>query len=274
MRRRWAFLLMVHLAVCAGCRSLHQQLPLPQAIKLPDAHQMHIGQLVFHTDFDLPADHRLVRELTAERDDVCRTLGLSSSSEPVDVYLFSDAERYQEYLKRYFPNVPSRRAFFLETDMRLAVYAHWSDRVAEDLRHEVAHGYLHSVVPRLPLWLDEGLAEYFEVPRGLNGLNRPHVDLLNDMEEHENWKPNLARLETLTEAAQLDQRDYAESWAWVYFFLNSPPERRQILMTYVADLQSRGSGDALSVRLARANVNPGEPMAKYVASLKQGAVNK
>ena len=74
-----------------------------------------------------------------------------------------------EYLTRNFPSVPSRRAFFLETDTRLAVYAHWSDRVAEDLRHEVAHGYLHSVVPGLPLWLDEGLAEYFEVPRGQNG---------------------------------------------------------------------------------------------------------
>jgi hypothetical protein len=269
MRHWWARLIIAQLLVGAGCRSLHQQLPLPQSMKLPDAHQVPVGQLVFHTDFELPADHRLVRELTAERDDVCRTLGLPSSNEPIEVYLFSDAERYQEYLKRNFPNVPSRRAFFLETDTRLAVYAHWSDRVAEDLRHEVAHGYLHSVVPKLPLWLDEGLAEYFEVPRGLNGLNRPHVDLLNDMEEHENWKPNLARLETLTEAAQLDQRDYAESWAWVYFFLNSPPERRQILMIYLAELQKRGASDPLSVQLARAKVNPVEPMAKYVASLKQ-----
>src|SRR5690349_20475197 len=130
MRRRWAILVMVQLLVCAGCRSLDQQLPLPQTTQLPDTHQLPVGQLVFHTDFDLPADHRLVRELVAERDDVCRTLGLSSSNEPINVYLFSDAELYQDYLKRKFPNVPSRRAFFLETDTRLAVYAHWSDRVA------------------------------------------------------------------------------------------------------------------------------------------------
>ena len=67
------------------------------------------------------------------------------------------------------------------------------------------------------------------MPRGQSGLNRPHVDLLSDMTEHDNWRPNLTRLETLTEAAQMDQRDYAESWAWVYFCLNSPPERREVL---------------------------------------------
>ena len=126
-----------------------------------------------------------------------------------------------QFLLRHFPSVPSRRAFFLETDTRLAVYAHWSDRVAEDLRHEVAHGYLHAVVPGLPLWLDEGLAEYFEVPRGTNGLNRPHVDLLSDMMQHDGWRPNLERLEQLTDAAEMDQRDYAEAWAWVYFLLHS-----------------------------------------------------
>jgi hypothetical protein len=70
----------------------------------------------------------------------------------------------------HHPNLPRRRAFFVETDTRLSVYAYWGDRVAEDLRHEVVHGYLHAVVPHLPLWLDEGLAEYFEVPRGLSGL--------------------------------------------------------------------------------------------------------
>src|SRR6185295_19811977 len=276
---RWiSILIAAPFLATLGCHSLPQpmsvqppmRLPLP--MKLPDAHQIAVGQLVFHSDFDLPPDHRLVRELVLERDDVSRTVGLPSSNEPIHVYLFADAERYQEFLKRNFPNVPSRRAFFLETDIRLTVYAHWNDRVAEDLRHEIAHGYMHSSLPSIPLWLDEGLAEYFEVPRGQSGLNRPHVDLLSDMTQKENWRPNLPRLEKLTEAEQLDQRDYAESWAWVYFFLNSPPERREVLMSYVADLQGRGTGDALSVRLAKLNADPGQPMAKYLATLKSGTV--
>ena len=276
---RWMPILLAGQLLCAGCRGLPQPItsppvsaPLPS--RLPDAYQTPVGQLVFHSDFPLPADHRLVRELTMERDDVNETLGLAPSNEPIDVYLFRDAERYQEFLKRNFPNVPSRRAFFLETDTRLAVYAHWNDRVAEDLRHEIAHGYMHSSLPSIPLWLDEGLAEYFEVPRSQRGLNRPHVDLLSDMAQQENWRPDLNRLERLTEAVQLDQRDYAESWAWVYFFLKSPPERRSVLTSYLAQLRSHGGGEPLSLRLAVLEIEPGEPLAQYLASLKQSATTR
>jgi hypothetical protein len=271
---RWISILLA-VQLFTGCRGLPQPVAMtppvttPQASKLPDAYQMPVGQLVFYSDFPLPADHRLVRELTMERDDVNRTLGLTPSNESIDVYLFRDADRYREFLKQKFPSVPSRRAFFLETDTRLAVYAHWNDRVAEDLRHEIAHGYIHSSMPSIPLWLDEGLAEYFEVPRGQSGLNRPHVDLLSDMATQENWRPNLPRLEKLTEASQLNQRDYAESWAWVYFFLNSPPERREVLTTYLAQLRSRGGSEPLSVRLTALQVEPGEPLSQYLASLKQ-----
>jgi hypothetical protein len=275
---RWMLVLVtVQLLIASGCRGLPQPMSMPspmkvpESAKLPDAFTTPVGQLVFHSDFPLPADHRLVRELTLERDDVIKTLSLTPSNESIDVYLFRDAERYQLFLKRNFPNVPSRRAFFLETDTRLAVYAHWNDRVAEDLRHEVAHGYMHASLPSIPLWLDEGLAEYFEVPRGQVGLNRPHVDLLSDMAEHEHWRPNLPRLEKLSDAAQMDQRDYAESWAWVYFFLNSPPERREILTGYLAQLRTRGASEPLSVRLAALQIEPVEPMSQYIATLKQGA---
>jgi hypothetical protein len=261
--RRILLKLIVLLLLVGGCRGW----PRPSA--LPDAHHMRVGQLEFVSNFELPEDHRLVRELTAERDDVHHTLGLPNSTEVVTVYLFRDAETYGEFLSRHFPGVPSRRAFFLETDTRLTVYAHWSDRVAEDLRHEVAHGYLHAVVPGIPLWLDEGLAEFFEVPRGQNGLNRPHLDLLSDMMQHNGWRPDLQRLERLRDAAQMDQRDYAESWAWVYALLHSEPEQRELLTGYLAELHERGAVEPLSTRLAAQNAAPEQTLAEYLAGLKR-----
>jgi hypothetical protein len=260
--------LLLSLLSLASCHSL------PPRATLPEAHELKVGQLVFHSDFDLPADHRLVRELVEERETIYSTLELTSTKEPIEVYLFRDADRYREYLLRNFPSVPSRRAFFLETDARLAVYAHWSDRMAEDLRHEVAHGYLHAVMPGLPLWVDEGLAEYFEVPRGLDGLNQPHVALLSDSIEKDHWKPNLKRLEALTDAAQMDQRDYAESWAWVYFMLHSPPDRREILTSYLADVRRKGPGQPLSTRLAALQAEPEGPLMSYVATLKKSTTTK
>jgi len=250
-----------------GCRVFVRP-GLPPESK-PVAQHFRAGQLVFHSDFELPRDHRLVRDLVAERDDICGMLSLPVSDERIDVHLYHDAETYRRMLARHFPSVPSRRAFFLKTDTRLAVYAHWSDRVAEDLRHEVAHGYLHAVVPDLPLWLDEGLAEFFEVPRGQNGLNRPHLDLLCDMKAHNGWEPDLGRLERLTDASQMDQRDYAEAWAWAYFLLQSSPERRELLTRYLADLHSDGVAKPISLQLATHRAAPQRELETYLAGLIQ-----
>jgi hypothetical protein len=261
---RYIILVVVWLA---GCRAFfHPGIP-PEP--KPVANHFRAGQLVFHSDFELPREHRLVRDLVAERDDICGVLGLPTSDELINVHLYHDAETYRRMLTRHFPSVPSRRAFFLKTDTRLAVYAHWSDRVAEDLRHEVAHGYLHAVVPDLPLWLDEGLAEFFEVPRGQNGLNRPHLDLLADMRAHEGWQPNLGRLERLSDASQMNQSDYAEAWAWVYYLLQSGPERRKLLTGYLAELQLQGVAKPISLQLAEQHAAPQRELQEYLAGLSQ-----
>jgi hypothetical protein len=259
--RVYLVVLVAWVVVSGGCRGL------PQLAPLPTAHEVPIQQLVFHCDFELPDDHRLVRELTAERDPLYHELGLPPSNEPVHVYLFHDAEAYAQYLNRHFPNVPARRAFFVESDTELAVFAHWSDRVAEDLRHEVAHGYLHAAVPNLPLWLDEGLAEYFEVPRGHGGMNRPHVDLLRDLTEHNGWQPDLKRLEALTSAEQMGQADYAEAWAWVYWMLTTEPDRREALLAYLQQLRDQGRAEPLSVELSAQTKEPEQALAEFLIEL-------
>src|SRR6476660_5059090 len=97
---RWMSILFAVQLLFTSCRGIPQPMANPSPVKasyasrLPDAFQTPVGQLVFHSDFPLPADHRLVRELTLERDDVNRVLGLAPSNEPIHVYLFPDAERY------------------------------------------------------------------------------------------------------------------------------------------------------------------------------------
>jgi hypothetical protein len=252
------------LGVHSGCRGLTQQ------AALPTKYRMQVDQLVFNTNFKLRAEDPLVRDLTAERSDICRTLGLPCANQPIDVFLFDDAETYGQFLARHYPLMPSRRAFFLETETSLAVYAHRSERLGEDMRHEVAHGYLHAVAPKLPLWLDEGLAEYFEVPRGHGGLNRPHVALLTDLHRLDGWRPNLEQLEQLGDASQMKQPHYAEAWAWVYFLLHARPETRELLTDYLADVRDRGRIEPLSVRLAALQAQPGIAMVDFVTGLRAG----
>ena len=64
------------------------------------------------------------------------------------------------------------------------------------------------------------------------------------MMQHNGWQPNLGPAGTLTDAGQMDQRDYAEAWAWVYFMLHSDPENRELLISYLADLRTDGGAES------------------------------
>jgi hypothetical protein len=241
----------------------------PKPASLPSRGEVVRDQLVIHSDFELPKHHRLLDEVAAERGDVAANLRLPLSDEPIHVYLFEDDERYREFVARHYPDLQERRAFFVENDTQLSVYAYWGDRVAEDLRHEVAHGYLHSTLPHLPLWLDEGLAEYFEVPRGRRGLNRPHVDLLLAQFRADRWVPNLPRLERLSHAAELSQMDYAESWAWVHFLLESTPERREMLQAHLSRLRTTGTVGPLSEEVRRMDFAPERMLLRHLELVSQ-----
>jgi hypothetical protein len=214
-------------------------------VDLPHKQELVLDQLLIHSDFELPKHHRLLDELQARGHDISMTLGIPISDEPIHVYLFADQDKFQSFMNRSHPEFPNRRAFFVKNDTSLNVYAFWGPRVGEDLRHEVTHGYLHSVVPNLPLWLDEGLAEYFEVARGSGGLNGPHVDYLHASFRRGQWKPNLARLEAIQSASSLTQMDYAESWLWVHFLLSGDAQSREIIQQRLAQLRNTGKSDSM-----------------------------
>lgn len=260
--RRLMPLALLAAAIAGGCARWHT-MPV-----LPSRNNMVLDQLVIFSDNPLPQHHRLLEELRTQRTYLSTKLALPLSDEPVHVYLFPTAEKLESYMRAQYPALPKRRAFFVESDTRLNVYAYWGDRAAEDLRHEVAHGYLHAVVPNLPLWLDEGLAEYFEVPRGLDGVNRPHVEqLAGEIERH--WRPNLERLEQLRSTAEMTQVEYAESWAWMHLLLETSPERLQILQGYLKSLGRQQAVEPLSVQLRRADSQYEQSLLEHLAVLRQ-----
>jgi hypothetical protein len=258
------YFLIAALAFCAataGCATLRTS---ATTVALPEKYTITLDQLVIHTNFPLPSQHRLLQEINAERLDVSNKFNLPVSDETINVYLFKDAEQFTEFIRIKYPTFPDRRAFFVETDTRLAVYAQWGDRMAEDLRHEVCHGYLHSVLTNLPLWLDEGIAEYFEVPRGTHGLNSPHVKELNELAKAGKWHPNIQRLESLRSPADMTETDYAESWAWVHWLVETEPIRKTLLQEYLADLRRTGSPTPLSQTLRRLGGDPEHELFDYV----------
>lgn len=262
MRTLLSLLAIFAFSGCAGS--------LAGRLTLPDRNTLVRDQLVIHGDFPLSLHHRLFAELTALRAEVCAPLALPYSDEPLHVYLFESPERFQAFMRLRHPEFPERRAFFVETDAKLSIYAQWGDRMAEDLRHEVTHGYLHAVVPEVPLWLDEGIAKFYEAPRSQRGLNRGMRECLADNLKESSWQPNLQRLERFSAQYNMNQNDYAEAWAWVHFLMRSGPENLEILRSYLSDLRQQGNAKPLSERLAARLENPNAALLEHFRRLDDG----
>jgi hypothetical protein len=230
-------------------------------------HELVRGQLIYHSDFRLPQRHRLIEELDLHRQRLADLLKLPVSDEPIHVYLFENATRYREFTSRNFPQLPERRAFFVKSDTQLSVFAYWGNHVAEDLRHEVTHGYVHAVVSEIPLWLDEGIAEFMEVPRSREGFHRQHTQLLFEHWRKHNWRPDLRRLEQLATLDQMSILDYAESWLWVHYLLTTDERRSDLLSNYLARLRMTGLAPPLSHELYLADPTHEDAIMRHLAQL-------
>ncbi len=259
-------LLLLLIATC-GCAAARKPQP---AIQGPATYEAQYGSLDLHSDFPLASQADLFTELAARREELYRDLALAGSNEPVEIYLFANAETMNGYRQRWCRGLSTRRAFFVQTAERLAVYAQWGDRLSEDLRHETTHAFLHAVMSDLPLWLDEGLAVYYETPRASQGLNPQHLRWLSGAMAGGVWHPDLARLEQFPPATDMRQGDYAEAWAWVHFLLHSRPEFADLLRHYLADVGRGGRAEPLSARLRRTSDNPDAMLLEHLRSLLSG----
>ena len=243
-------------------------------IALPDRYSVARPPLVIHSDFPLAAHGALLDELTAQRRGLSQCLGLPETAETIQVYLFASADRFRQFVRARHPNFPDRRAFFVETESELVVYAQAGDRMADDLRHEMTHAYLHSVVPNLPLWLDEGLAKNFELARDRQGVNPQYVRQIAAAMEQGDWHPELRRLEKIPPTADMSLEDYVEAWAWVHYLLHSRPACRDMVCRYLAELRGGGRVEGpsariapLSARLTALVANPQGELSEHVRQL-------
>jgi hypothetical protein len=259
----WAWISVVSLLVSIGGCHLAGK----KDLGLPGRHSLRADQLVVLSDFKLAESHPLIQDLVKLRSQVSRVLKLPLKTEDVTVYLFSDELAYHQYLQTAHPGLPSRRAYFIATEAELAVYTYWGDRIQEDLRHEYTHGLLHAGLKTVPLWLDEGLAEYFEVAGPRPGNIQPdYVHRLN-LAVQNGWRPDLTRLEALDKIELMHRAEYRESWGWVHFMLHSSPETRQVLLEYVSELQNDRNPEPISTRLAREIPVCEARMLSYLAGL-------
>lgn len=254
------------------------------------------GPIACWGTFDLSEVESELRELPFIYEELTGILGLPKIREWIELYVFEDEEQWREFLGREYPQLPYRQALFIKKKRgRGQLFLHRSETFATDLRHEGTHALLHGVLPYVPIWLDEGLAEYFEVsangrPEEGRAISWPKLRRLRRDETKDpratgsEWLPlirertsageiaSLEELETLRSMDQMTQIRYADSWIWVNFLLNGPEEVRRFLPIYVSELLRQSAVEVspltpISWRVRKRYANPMAELERFIKKL-------
>ena len=194
------------------------------------------GPVICRADFSLQGYEGLFNDLASVQADLMRTLAVPPAEQPIELYLFRDKRTFTAHMRQRYPKVPIRRALFVKGSGPGRVFVYRHDDLPMDVRHEGTHALLHSVLPMVPLWLDEGLAEYFEVPPDDRAYNNSHLSALR-------WDlrlgnvPRIAHLEAKRDLTDMSATDYRHAWAWVHFMMHGPIEAREQLVQFLGDIR-------------------------------------
>jgi hypothetical protein len=267
----------------AGCETFHHDSPQPAPPRSADAtpapapsivpttspgkHATRRDYYVLYHDFELDKSDPLFADLDSLPEQVFGELKLPPSNAVVQVFLFDSKESYERYMRAKYRNLPPRRAYFIAEPRaggvdELKIFTWMGDHITTDLRHELTHALLRSVLKEVPLWLDEGLAGYFELPPHQDGVNPQHLDTLR----RSAFQPDLARLEKFTQVAQMEKPEYREAWAWVYLMLRSGPAAKKVLHQYLQALRTDANPGPLLPRLREAVPEPEQALVDHLAA--------
>lgn len=270
------------LSALAGCEVLRGDLPTPSpradvapttstpvASTPPGKKHTRGGYYVLYHDFEIDKSDPLFTELDALPDQVFAELKLPPTNGIVQVFLFDTQERYESYMRAKYRNLPPRRAYFIAEPRiggadDLKIFTWYGEHRVTDLRHELTHALLRSALKEVPLWLDEGLAGYFELPPGQDGVNPQHLDALR----RGPFQPDLARLEKLKDVAEMQKPEYREAWAWVHLMLRTGPAAKKVLHDYLQALCTDPNPGPLLPKLREAVPEPEQALADYLATVE------
>ncbi len=149
------------------------------------------------------------------------------------VYLFSGKSSYDAYAADVFGAEPGRTAGMYSPALKQLLIWNLPDRdgMMRTVRHEGFHQYLDRLAEDPPVWLNEGLAECYELARVERGewktgqLHEGHLRRLREGEKE--WIP-LQRFFDVDRETFYGKRaplHYAQGWAFVHFLRHADREK-------------------------------------------------
>lgn len=257
----WAILLwLLFASFSAGQSSTDQIAQSDQEIRWPytfEAKGFHFYSLVPPNvfDSDLPS-------LVSLPNEIEQATNLALGKTEIHVLIFDTRRSLDEYLYRYYPGLRAANSMYVRgpnpANTPGLVLTWFHSEWLVDARHEVTHAILHSKHTDIPLWIDEGLAEYFEYPSEEPTPNQSsppkshpiHTKLIQtqlrfgqfaNLQELERWDPN----------RRLSNQQYRDAWGSVAFLLHHDEATKLEFRTYLKDLFDDRASGHLSFRLQR-----------------------
>ncbi|HSK81137.1 MAG TPA: tetratricopeptide repeat protein [Thermoanaerobaculia bacterium] len=170
-----------------------------------------------------------------------------SSPYPTSIFVFKNASSLEPYQRIYNGRPQKAGGYFMSRSYGNYVAINGDPRGDEmaNIHHEYLHYVIRNNYPSLPLWLNEGLAEYystFEVSGNEAKIGLPHP-------HHIVWLRKNALI-PLPKLLSIDEQSpeyneesprgsfYAQSWALVHYLLAGSPDRRLQAVEYLRLIQT------------------------------------
>ncbi len=210
------------------------------------------------SDMDRATCVQLAKVLEETYGFLSHAIGPIAAGRPgMRVFVFSGKQAYFDYCEDLVGDSMNRTQGMFTP--QLAQLLFWNaidrDEFVQTARHEAVHQYVDALVPEMPVWLHEGLAQYFETMRKEKGqfvAGAPPTgprQLLQGLKKGTQW----LRLEVLfdMQAEQFYGTNanvwYAVSWAVVHALADGAPEDRKLFDALIERI-ARGVDGAVAVR--------------------------
>ncbi|MDY7092373.1 MAG: tetratricopeptide repeat protein [Acidobacteriota bacterium] len=161
---------------------------------------------------------------------------------PTTIYVFADDRSFLPYKQGVRGEAQGVAGYFISHPLGNYVALDGSPRAdpSRILYHEYLHYFIANNLPGVPLWFNEGLAEFYSTfeARG------DRVELGRPLEHHLRWMqrhPNLSLADLFAVGVESDEYNessrrggfYAQSWALVHYLMVGDGERSEQLIRFL-----------------------------------------
>jgi len=210
--------------------------------------EMRAGQFQIHSTVPSQSIEPFLLKLSSLALELRESLDVEIVDQPIHIVVLDSRESLDDYVKRLLPLAPSRRALYIRHRGPGLVLTYMNPAWITDARHECTHALLDASGVRVPQWIDEGLAEYFETASG-NPLDHVTHRAAVRSQLRYGQVADLVHLEGTDSNSILTAKDYRDAWSVTAFALNASEETKIVFQRFLKDLQNGCPGGFLNHRL-------------------------